>query len=154
MKKQHSGDIVSRGTYLNTSTWELVGIEENGEQLPGPLDSSYVKVPVLTVLLAGPIVGLMFVIFLPMLAPIALVAAAISRIKPHSRIARWIAMPMAAPAQPGLAFLQPEPTATKNVQPQTPARGEKTSECELSEIEVIINKLEREIDQRRQEERN
>ncbi|TAK33686.1 MAG: hypothetical protein EPO21_12050 [Chloroflexota bacterium] len=141
LQKQHAGDLVPRGTYLNTKTWDLVAIDEDGEQLPGPWQSSYVKVPVLTVLLAGPIVGLLFVILLPMLAPIALAAALVSRIRPHSRIANWIAMPMAAPAQPGLAFLQPEP--------QAPVAEHKPSEQGDSEIDVLLTELEREIDQRR-----
>lgn len=71
-KKFSGGTFVPCGTYLNTKHWEFHGVPPEGEVLEGE-DTTYYKVPLLLVLGLGPLIGLAFILFLPVAVPIVLV---------------------------------------------------------------------------------
>ena len=86
-RKYGPGSSVPAGLYWNSKAWELVTVSEDGECLPPDEGVTYRGAPVLLVLALGPVVGLAFVMFLPLAVPVvALYAAgrAIAR-----RIPRW-----------------------------------------------------------------
>lgn len=64
MFKYHGGIRAGKGTYWNAATGERVDLEENGT-LPGDDKTRYVRASGVTVLLFGPVLGLVFAIFLP-----------------------------------------------------------------------------------------
>ena len=71
MVKQHSaGQFVPGGVYLKSKAWELVTIAETGGQLPPGEGVTYYQVPVLMVLALGPVAGLAFILFVPVLVPL------------------------------------------------------------------------------------
>ena len=71
-KKFSAGTLAPCGTYLNTKRWEFHGVPPEGEILEGE-GITYYKVPLLVVLGLGPLIGLAFILFLPVAVPIVLV---------------------------------------------------------------------------------
>ncbi|HEU4760357.1 MAG TPA: hypothetical protein VFT91_10300 [Dehalococcoidia bacterium] len=84
VKRYSNGQSVPRGLYWNRKTWELTDIPEEGGRLPAGDGTTYYHVPVLWAMALGPLVGLAFVIFLPLAVPIfllySLARAAIGRV--------------------------------------------------------------------------
>ena len=70
MFKRYGADqFAPGGFYLNRKTWEFVQIDPDGGYLKGSDGVSYSKVPVLLVLVLGPLAGLAFILFLPFAVP-------------------------------------------------------------------------------------
>jgi hypothetical protein len=65
MKRYRGSDQVKMGFYWNPSRWDIVTIAKGGGILPGNDDVSYVRIPLIFVMLLGPLVGAVYVIFLP-----------------------------------------------------------------------------------------
>ncbi|MCM2258169.1 MAG: hypothetical protein NDJ94_21250 [Vicinamibacteria bacterium] len=65
MAKQYAGDTVKAGFYWRTAQWQIVTIAEDGETLPGHAGDNYYRVPALLLLGLAPIMGALFVMFLP-----------------------------------------------------------------------------------------
>jgi hypothetical protein len=74
MKKYYAGETVTRGVYLNTSTWELLQHYNGNPILPGDAGVAYIKVPAVLAVIGGPFAGLAFVIFLPFVGIVGLVS--------------------------------------------------------------------------------
>ena len=70
-QKYSAGMSAPCGTYLNTNRWEFRGVPPEGELLEG--EGHYYRVPLLLVLGLGPLIGLGFILFLPVAVPIVLV---------------------------------------------------------------------------------
>ncbi len=71
------GHKVGKGTYWNVRTGRRVEIAEEAV-LPGGEAARYVRLPVGVMLLSGPIIGLLYVVFLPFMG-IVMVAIALGR---------------------------------------------------------------------------
>ena len=68
MKWINGGATVPRGVYFNPRMWEFVQFENDEPPvLPGDEGTRYIRVPAALTLIAGPVGGLVFVIFLPFL---------------------------------------------------------------------------------------
>jgi hypothetical protein len=65
MKALKGGRKVAPGFYWNTSEWELVAVSANDPRLPGGEDAVYRRVPTMGVLALAPMMGALFVVFLP-----------------------------------------------------------------------------------------
>jgi len=65
MARYHGSRWVKVGFYWNPSRWELVTIPKGGGVLPGGDDLRYVRVPFPLVMLLGPLMGALYVVFLP-----------------------------------------------------------------------------------------
>jgi hypothetical protein len=59
--------VAGRGTYWDTSSWRRIDVTSQ-QTLPGDDTVTYLKLPSIIVLFLGPIVGLIYVVFLPFLA--------------------------------------------------------------------------------------
>ncbi|TAK64772.1 MAG: hypothetical protein EPO22_05510 [Dehalococcoidia bacterium] len=70
-QKSSAGTFVPCGTYLNTKRWEFHGVPPEGEVLDG--EGEYYRVPLLLVLGLGPLIGLAFILFLPIAVPLVLI---------------------------------------------------------------------------------
>ena len=67
MLNYRGGQNVKSGFYWNLKKWEIVIIEKGAGLLPGSETDRYLKVPVLLFMCAAPILGLLYVVFLPLL---------------------------------------------------------------------------------------
>ena len=60
----NGGHTVKAGTYWNLSNGNRVQMEQEGV-LPGSGQTRYIKAPVAVMLMAAPVIGLVFAVFLP-----------------------------------------------------------------------------------------
>ena len=67
-KKFSSGMFVPCGTYLNTKDWEFHGVPREGDVLEGE-GVTYYRLPLLLVIALAPVIGLAFILFLPVAVP-------------------------------------------------------------------------------------
>jgi hypothetical protein len=58
------GNKVAAGTYWNLANGNRVNMEQEGV-LPGSEQARYIKAPVVVMLMAAPVIGLVFAVFLP-----------------------------------------------------------------------------------------
>ncbi len=65
MTRYRGSNWVRVGFYWNPSRWQIVTIPKGGGVLPGGDDVRYVRLPLILVMLLGPMVGALYVIFLP-----------------------------------------------------------------------------------------
>jgi len=73
MKRYYGGDKVQRGAYFAYPSLEFHSISQNGGSLPA-LKGWYVNLPGPLMLVAGPLLGLAFIIFLPLIGIVAVAA--------------------------------------------------------------------------------
>lgn len=71
-RKYHGGEWVKSGAYMNTRTAEFASTPRGGGELPGQAGARYIRVPVAVVMFAGPLMGLLFVILLPLAGVLAI----------------------------------------------------------------------------------
>ena len=75
MKTLNGGTAAPSGHYLHLRNWEIVPIASGGGTLPGPLEDRYLRLPTIGVLAVTPILGGLFVMFLPVVGIVLTVAA-------------------------------------------------------------------------------
>jgi len=66
MKTYRSGETVAPGLYLSVRQLAFKAVDEEGP-LPGAAGETYRRVPALMMLVVGPLLGLVYVMFLPFL---------------------------------------------------------------------------------------
>ena len=64
MLKHNGGERVGKGTYWNLSNGERVDIQEEGI-LPGSGKKTYYRMPAAAIIVAAPVLGLLYAAFLP-----------------------------------------------------------------------------------------
>lgn len=74
MTRYYGGQPTKAGFYLNRSTLELEPVAGGGGTLPGDKSVRYVKLPVSAVMMVGPLMGLVYVIFLPLVGILGIIA--------------------------------------------------------------------------------
>lgn len=65
MFKFKGGDVVKGGFYWNQAKWHLENVEGKFGTLPGEEADRYARVPTLVLFLLAPLMGALFVVFLP-----------------------------------------------------------------------------------------
>lgn len=65
MRRYYSGSKVKAGFYWNPQGWEVHPIPGKGGTLPGEAETHYYRIPMLLMLFGAPLLGLVYVIFLP-----------------------------------------------------------------------------------------
>ena len=73
MKRYYGMEKAQPGAYLSLSTWEFTRLEKEAV-LPGEKNARYIKVPAAMAMITGPFAGLAFIIFLPLVGIVGLVA--------------------------------------------------------------------------------
>lgn len=71
MAGYHGGQAVKGGFYLKRSTWEFESVAGRGGILPGNKETSYSRLPLPAVMVAGPLMGLAYAISLPIVCCLA-----------------------------------------------------------------------------------
>lgn len=79
MLKRTGGSNVRSGFYWNLGKWEMTTTPRQGGVLPGGASDRYLKVPVLALLFVAPVMGGLYVMFLPLIG-FALVFGYLGRI--------------------------------------------------------------------------
>jgi hypothetical protein len=77
MLRHSGGEIVGKGTYWNLANGERVDIAGEGT-LPGGQDRAFYRMPAAAVLVAAPVLGLMYAAFLPFIG-IAILAKLVAQ---------------------------------------------------------------------------
>ncbi len=67
MRQHKGGEKVPGGFYWKQNNWEIEVVKGDEGTLPGKTDATYVRIPTLAMLLAAPVMGGLFVVFLPFL---------------------------------------------------------------------------------------
>ena len=67
MTTRKAGTTAKGGFYFNVKTWELTLHRKDGDTLPGGTTDLYVRIPTVALLVLGPAMGFLFVIFLPLI---------------------------------------------------------------------------------------
>lgn len=107
MRTYRGGERAPSGIYCGLRSGEIHQFSAEETTLPGNPEARYVRVPVLLVLVAGPLTGLAFVVFLPLVGIIGLLAFLVHRtVRMTLSAARATGrrereqMPVTHPAQP------------------------------------------------------
>ena len=120
--KNIGGDRVSRGSYWNFSTGDRVQMEAEGV-LPGGQDNIYFKFPPVLMLMAGPILGLIYAVFLPFIGIAMLVTVVFKKL--FSGILAGVWKGASFGWQPSEAYLSGK---KKGKKPEKTEKVEKTDE--------------------------
>ena len=106
MFRHTGGEAVRQGFYWNADKWAVTLIERQGGTLPGETAERYAKVPVFAMLLVAPIMGALYVLFLPCIG-VAMVLDFVARRAAHAIKAGSMALlaSVAPQWQPGEAYL-------------------------------------------------
>lgn len=63
--RRRGGDKAKAGFYWRAAGWEIVTLPGDGGVLPGGVEERYHRLPTLALLMAAPVMGGLFVVFLP-----------------------------------------------------------------------------------------
>jgi hypothetical protein len=138
MATQTGGTAVKNGYYWNQGNWEFTMVPDDGGVLPGGPELKYRKVPLLLLLLAAPIIGGVFVMFLPFIGFAMAIGYAAKKVYGGIRgVGTDVAASMAHDMVPGAAYF-----AGKGDEP-----AEKKEEAKP---DAALDALQKEIDEKRQ----
>jgi hypothetical protein len=135
------GTAVRSGYYWNLGRWEVIPVEKDGGQLPGGRGDKFLRIPVLAVLMLLPMLGGLFVVFLPVIGfALTFYAAARPIVGLFKRSAEDLAATVTPGWAPGEAHL-------------TGKRGEEKSEEHAGPpvADERLEKLSKEIEAKRSE---
>lgn len=65
MIRYHGSDAVKAGFYWNPRRWEIITLNRPGGVLPGTNETLYLRLPMLLFMVVGPLMGALYVAFLP-----------------------------------------------------------------------------------------
>ena len=135
------GTAVRSGYYWNLGKWEVIPIERDGGLLPGGRGDKFLRLPVLAVLLLLPMLGGLFVVFLPVIGfVLAFQAAARPIVGLFRKSAAELASTVTPGWAPGEAHLTGKRAEKGAEEGQVPPRADER-----------LEKLEQEIEARRNE---
>jgi hypothetical protein len=124
---------VKSGYYFSTSTLGVEVISEDGGTLPGGPSAKYHSVPFPALFVIAPVVGLAFLMFLPLIGFVLLGSALVRRVTGHvSREASAFAATVAPPHATGAAYL-----------------GGREGEKKDEQVSPEVEKLEKEVAEKR-----
>ncbi len=139
------GSRVRSGYYWNARHWTLIPVANNGEILAGNPAEKFLRVPLPVALALVPLMGALFVFFLPALGFILLFQAVGLKVAGiFKRSAGELASTISPGWQPGEAHLTGKRTEKEKAEEKGPPAASEGSSLE---------KLEREIEEKRHGER-
>lgn len=137
MAVNRGGDVVRGGYYWNAQKWDASFVSGDEGVLPGGPDQVYRRMPVFALLLAAPIMGGLFVMFLPFIG-IFMLLQHIGRaaIEATGEGLERVMASVAPSWRPGMAFLAGKASRKRAKKGDAPANEK-------------LEALEREVDERR-----
>lgn len=85
MIRYHGNDWVKAGFYWSPSRWEMVTVPKGGGRLAGETEVTYIRLPLPLVVILGPALGALYVIFLPFVGFALVIGFGIKRCLPIAR---------------------------------------------------------------------
>jgi hypothetical protein len=105
MRTKNGGTPAKEGFYFNLNNKEIVTLEKEG-MLPGTDIIHYVRIPLLAMLIGGPLIGLLYVIFLPFISFVMVLSVALQKTKAVLQtIGRKPAKSVIAESKAGVTYL-------------------------------------------------
>lgn len=143
MFNRHRGqETVKGGTYINYKTGEMVSFGKEGGLLPGGNDTRYINMPLLLMMGFGPLLGLLFILFLPAVGAAVVAMYVVRAITGGLTQMKGEAIRTAAPTAVGVSFLQGAGKTDEG-------DAIKKLEEKADEVEGLILELEEEIRNKR-----
>ena len=140
ISRHRGGETVRSGVYWCRSTGEFVSIPGEWGRLGGGPDDHYLRSPAPVVLIAGPLMGLAFAVFLPLSGLLVLIPFLAGKIRDALVSAKVSAAHMAAlPPQPGISYLEPRPPADGGTQAPSPRGREDRRDGKLIHLVTEID---------------
>ena len=147
MKRYYGGEVVRRGIYLSLRRKDLITIENEGELLAGESYDSYVNVPPLAMIVVGPFIGLIYVIFLPFISFAMILGLVARRVWLGVRqIGESLLGVATANWRPSVAYFGRGKQSRKGDMPQFREKPEKGKEPKTPDL---LGELEKEIERKR-----
>ncbi|HEU4382644.1 MAG TPA: hypothetical protein VFR85_03985 [Anaeromyxobacteraceae bacterium] len=131
------GTAVRSGYYWNLGKWEITPVERDGGQLPGGRGDKFLRIPVLLVLALLPMLGGLFVVFLPVIGFVLVFEAAV---RPIVGLFKKSATELASTVTPGWAPGEAHLTGK---------RAEKGEEAGAPRADERLETLSKEIEEKR-----
>ena len=131
-----SGDTVKGGYYWNMQKWDATFVEGPAGDLPGGGDEVFRRIPTRLLLVAAPLMGALFVMFLPFIG-IALLLQHIARaaVEAAGQTVERVLRSVSPAWRPGMAFLA--------------GKAGKKRAAEKPDAAPELDALEKEIEERR-----
>lgn len=124
MNTNIGGQNVKAGFYWNRKEWEIVTLSGEGGTLPGDPTHAFVKIPILLMLAVAPLMGALYVVFLPILGFALLFQQLGKKVAAGSRSAATdLAGTVGMELRPGESYL-----AGQRGKKEEPAKPETTEE--------------------------
>lgn len=145
MRRYRGRQWVKGGTYWNLVDGELITITEKGGLLPGEEQAFYIRAPLGAVMVLGPLAGLAYIIFLPLIGIVMVVNFLAHKTwEGMQALGRGTVSLLTSPQfRPGVSYLtRRERGPARKLSP--------TEEEEKAEADKIIAELEREIAARKE----
>ncbi len=139
MARYHGGMQAQGGYYWNPRSWEVEVVPPEGARLKGAPETSYVKVPFPLLFVIVPLLGALFLMFLPFIGfALAAQAAVMPIIRVFHRSATDLAATVSPGWRPGEAHLTGKREESAGVEEKGPTAGSER-----------LDALEREIEEKR-----
>lgn len=104
MTKHYGGEKVAAGIYFSRRDLEFITVPAEGGRLDGSRRDLYVKTPAAFVLIAGPVMGLVFAFFLPLSGLLVLVPFLMGKLR--DALTPATARMATVPVAPGVSYLE------------------------------------------------
>jgi hypothetical protein len=131
----HGGETVEGGFYWNMANWDATFVEGERGVLPGTTADVFRRIPVVAALLAAPIMGALFVMFLPFIGiALLLQQAGLASVALAGRAVERVMMAVSPSWQPGMAYF---------------AGRKREGTKETTSAPATLDALEKDIDERR-----
>jgi hypothetical protein len=139
MLRYQGGEQAKAGFYFNLGSWEVTTLSGGGGVLAGAADTSYLRMPLPLLLVAAPLMGAAFAMFLPFIGIAMVLDYAVKQAWAAGRDAfHATAMALGPHTRAGEAYFTGH--ADKKQKDATPAEQ---VESKLGEIEKAIDEHER-----------
>jgi hypothetical protein len=102
----HGGETVKGGFYWNAAKWDATFVEGERGVLPGGQGDVFRRIPVVLALLSAPLMGALFVMFLPFVGiALLLQQMGLASVEVVGRLLDRVMMAISPSWQPGMAYL-------------------------------------------------
>lgn len=146
MRKLEGTTAVKGGFYFNRNAWEIVVVPGKAGVLPGEPTTTYFKVPALGLFLLAPVMGGLYVLFLPFIG-FAMLFHQLGKLAARTahKVGSDVAAALAPAWRPGEAYL-----AGKHAEPKPKEGGEAAVEAKPEPTPESLEGLMKEIDEKRE----
>jgi hypothetical protein len=144
MTRREAGSAAQAGYWFNLASWEVHPVPADGERLPGEAGQQWIAIPTVAAVMLAPILGLTFLMFLPLIGFYLTIEAAL---RPLLRVVRHQAEELAVTMSPGWQPGEAHLTGKRSVE-ERPLEGQASPPAAHEEDE--LERLAREIESKRQ----